>query len=403
MSRNDYDLSRFSRPMDAESDDDEPTDRFLRLACLSYTEPEMAAMALAMLAEDPLLASASPYALAACGRAEALATWLTDDPAAATREGGPHRWPPLLYLCYSRLALGDAVATMSVLLEAGADPNSGFLWKGLTSPFTALTGVLGGGERGESMHPQGVALAGLLLNADADPNDNQALYNRMFLPDDEHLDPLLSSGAGRPHASPWRELLGAAYPSPEEMMGEHLRSAAEKGFTARVRRLLEHGVDPNTVGYHPILGDATAYEIAVRNGHPEAAELLARAGGHSDRIELVDVVLSAVLSGGPVPDEVTDLPSARPDAMRLAAEQHGIDALERLLARGYDVSTPGQYGTTALHEAAARGDTSMARWLVAHGADLGAEDDRFGSTPSGWASHLGHPELSAELSPGASQ
>jgi len=98
-----------------------------------------------------------------------------------------------------------------------------------------------------------------------------------------------------------------------------------------------------------------------------------------------------------------DLPSARPDAMRLAAEQHGIAALERLLAVGYDVNTPGQHRTTALHEAAARGDTEMARWLVAHGADLAAKDDRFHSTPSGWASHLGHPELSAELHPVAPQ
>jgi hypothetical protein len=386
--------------MNPESDDDGPVDRFLRLACLSYTEPGVAAQALVMLAEHPVLGTASAYTLAACARADDLTALVADDPGAATRDGGPHGWPPLLYLCYSRLDIGDAVASMRVLLEAGADPNSGFLWKGLTSPFTALTGVLGGGERGEPMHPRGGALADLLLDSGADPNDNQAFYNRMFLPDDEHLGPLLSHGAGRPHASPWRDRLGTAYPSAEEMVGEHLRSAAEKGFTGRVRRLLAHGVDPNTVGYHPILDDATAYEMAVRNGHPEAAALLVEAGGHSDRIQPADLLLSAVLAGAePIPDGVAELPAVRPDAMRLAAEQHGVDALERLVAVGYDVSAAGKHRTTALHEAAFRGDTEMARWLVAHGADRSAADDRFHSTPSGWASHEGNSELSTELSP----
>lgn len=392
-------IDSLARPMDGSSEGDAPADRFLRLACLSYTEPEVAGQALAMLDDDPALATASAYTLAACARADELAVLLADDPGAASREGGPHRWPALLYLCYSRIGLGDPVATMHVLLAAGADPDSGFLWKGLTSPFTALTGVLGGGERGEPMHPQGVALAQLLLDAGADPNDNQAFYNRMFLPADEHLGPLLAHGAGRPHPSPWRDRLGSSYPTPEEMVGEHLRSAAEKGFTERVRRLLAHGVDPNTRGYHPILGDATAYEMAVRNGHADSAALLAAAGGHSDRLGTADLVLSAVLAGTSPPPGEVDLPRLRPEAVQLAAELHGIGALERLLAVGYDMSAPGRWGTTALHEAALSGNVEMARWLVDHGASLEALDDRFHSTPAGWASHGGHASLAAELAP----
>src|SRR6185312_6976584 len=111
--------------------------------------------------------------------------------------------------------------------------------------------------------------------------------------------PLLGHGAGRQHPSVWRDRLGDAYPSPAQMVGEHLRTAAERGFTARVATLLAHGVDPNTRGYHPILGDSTAYEIAVRNGHAAAASLLAAAGGHSDRIEQIDRVIGAALAGEP--------------------------------------------------------------------------------------------------------
>ncbi|GGV43080.1 hypothetical protein GCM10010293_49480 [Streptomyces griseoflavus] len=52
-----------------------------------------------------------------------------------------------------------------LLLECGADPNSGYLWEGLTSPFTALTGAFGGGERDEPAHPQALELARLLLRS----------------------------------------------------------------------------------------------------------------------------------------------------------------------------------------------------------------------------------------------
>jgi hypothetical protein len=277
-------IAAWTREMDPVDSDDDGIDTFLRLACLSYTTPYAAEDARARLQGEPSLADTTAATLAACGRAAALADLLARDPGAVSREVGPHRWPPLLYLCYSRLDVGDPIATLRVLLDAGADPDSGFLWHGLPSPFTAVTGVLGGGERDEPPHRHAVTLATMLLDAGADPNDNQAFYNRQFRPDDTHLPPLLGHGAGHPHPSVWRDRLGDAYPSPAQMVGEHLRTAAEHGFTARVETLLAYGVDPNTRGYHPILGDWTAYEIAVRNGHTAAAGLLAQAGGHSDRV-----------------------------------------------------------------------------------------------------------------------
>ena len=404
-------LAAWTREMDDVDADDDPVDAFLRLACLSYTAPYAADDARVRLQGDPSLADSTPGTMAACGRAEQLAELLDRDPRAVSRETGPHRWPPLLYLCYSRLDLGDPIATLRALLDAGADPDSGFLWHGLPSPFTALTGVLGGGERDEPPHRQAVTMATMLLDAGADPNDNQAFYNRQFRPDDSHLAPLLGHGAGRPHPSPWRDRLGAAYPSPTQMVGEHLRSAAEKGFTARVETLLAHRVDPNTRGYHPILGDATAYEIAVRNGHTAAASLLAEAGGRSDRIEDIDRVIGAALAGEPaigaapvgepIPAELPDSPAGlvarRPDAMRLAGEQHDVAALGRLLDLGYDVDAAGPNGRTALHEAALRGGGEMVRWLIDHGADPARKECDFGATAAGWAAHAGHRDLAAWL------
>ena len=57
-------------------------------------------------------------------------------------------------------------------LEAGADPNAGYLWHGLPTPFTVLTGVFGEGELGpvrQPRHPHSLALARLLLESRTRP------------------------------------------------------------------------------------------------------------------------------------------------------------------------------------------------------------------------------------------
>lgn len=395
-------LEVWGRDMVSSRASDDPVDAFLRLACLSYTDPYVSNRAVELLRAEPSLATATAATMAACGEAVALRDLLDRDPAAVAAVSGPHDWPPLLYLCYARLDVGDPAGTLRVLLEAGADPDAGFLWQRFPSPFTAVTGVLGGGERGEPAHPQAIPLVMMLLDAGADPNDNQAFYNRQFRADDSHLPPLLDHGAGHPHRSPWRERLGAAYPSPGEMVGEHLRTAAQQGFTERVRLLLAYGVDPNTSGYHPILGDQTAYELAVRNGHRAAAELLAAAGGRSDRIEESDLLLSAALAGDAEGvtgrrEHAASLVTGRPDALRLAGELHGEEAIRQLLDLGYAIDAAGPDGRTALHEAALRGDAELCDWLLARGADPGLRDRDFGGTPADWAAHAGYVDLASTL------
>src|SRR6478672_8633329 len=162
-----------------------PADRFCRLACLVYSEvdyPDRWTTARALLAEHPEI--------------------VTDSIAAAA--GAADR-----YLRCARL-----------LLDAGADPDAGYLWQGLPSPFTALTGVFGEGEQGagkQPRHPHSLQLARLLLTAGASPNDGQALYNRMFRPDDSHLELLFEFGLGRGDGGPWKRRLGEAAESIQQM------------------------------------------------------------------------------------------------------------------------------------------------------------------------------------------
>ena len=77
----------------------------------------------------------------------------------------------------------------------------------------------------------------------ADPNDGQALYNRMFEPGRDHLELLFEFGLGAGDGGPWKARMGDALDTPEQMVRGQLRWALTHGMTERVRLLVEHGVD----------------------------------------------------------------------------------------------------------------------------------------------------------------
>ncbi|MEU4404092.1 hypothetical protein AB0F88_06170 [Streptosporangium sp. NPDC023963] len=278
-------LARHSRSPHLVPRSADPVAEFLRLACLPYgnDDPSRRREAARALALDPGLAVASVHTMAATGQAEAMAATLAADPAQARAEGGPYRWEPLLYLAYSRVEGGDAPRTARLLLEHGADPDAGYLWEGLPSPFTALTGAFGGGERGEPPHPRSAELARLLLEAGADPNDSQTLYNRGLCgfgsDDTEHLELLFEYGLGRGDGGPWHRRLGPAHATPEQMLQDEVFTAVIRRRPRCLRLLIEHGAGLDGPGTgHPIFEGRTPYELAVLGGHSELAGMLAEAG-----------------------------------------------------------------------------------------------------------------------------
>lgn len=166
-----------------------------------------------------------------------------------------------------------------MLLEHGADPNAGFLWRGLLPPFTALTGALGRGEQDQPRHPLASALARLLLEAGADPNDGQALYNNGLAgtarDDPSHLALLTEFGLGTDRSGPWYRRFGSQLTAPSELLDDELEVAALRGLSNRMRFLVNLGLDlERGVGR----SGRTPIRLATEGGHREVADLLTAAG-----------------------------------------------------------------------------------------------------------------------------
>ena len=370
-----------------------------------------------ILERAPGLAEDNVYVGAATADADALRRVLAADPAAASREGGPFQWEPLCYLAYARhdpaISLEATLETARLLLDAEADPNSGYLWHGLPTPFTTLTGVFGEGEAGPvraPRHPHSLPLARLLLEAGADPNDGQALYNRMFEPGNDHLELLFEFGLGTGDGGPWRRRLGDALDTPAEMVRGQLAWAVTHGMTERVRLLVEHGVDVTA----PLDG-VTATSMAATTGHADLVDYLVAHGAPPLDLPPADAFVAAALAAdrprlgrllADYPGLAGELRAARPALITWAAACGNPAAVEILAELGFDVNAKGrtdmpsdQPWQTALHKAAEDGNVELARTLLRLGADPDIRDHRFDSTPLGWARHFGQQAIIELLEP----
>lgn len=407
------------RPGDVPERED-PAEEFLRLACLSYESDEPAARGRArvLLDADPAIATATIYTAACVASPVLVQRFLEVDRRLATSEGGPYDWTALCYLAYARhdpdVAADDVRTTARLLLDAGADPNAGYLWHGLPTPFTALTGAFGEGELGpenQPRHPQSLALARTLLEAGAEPNDGQTLYNRQFRPDDDHLVLLYEFGLGQGDGGPWKRRMGDALETPAQMLSHQLWWAITHDFVDRVRLLVANGVDVDT----PDRDHRSPIEMATMSGNAEIVELLLEHGASRPSLDAVDELLAAAVAGDRAaverlradrPELAADARRRRPGAIVTAASAGRADAVTLLLDLGFDVDALGRSDApldgeweTALHAAVMNDDEALVRQLLASGADPTVRDHRFDSTALGWAQHFDHADLIELLTP----
>lgn len=377
--------------------DEVATEDFLSLVCLTYGDdhPSRVERGIAMAPVEP----SDVWTAAAMGRVRSV-----DD---ASAQGGPFQWEPLMYLCYSRFPMSetDALTTARVLLDAGADPNVGYLWHGFPTPFTALTGVLGAGEGNQPAHPWWEPLARLLLERGANANDPQALYNRQFRPGTAHLELLFEFGLGQGDGGPWQARMGSQIETPTQMVHHQLRWAIHHGMLDRVQLMADRGVDlhapfdqyPNWAAG---ANGRTPIEFAALCGHDHIVDELTRRGVDMVWTSPVDQYVGAILAGRtPVGDASVQRTALeqRPSLVVQAAATGRLEAVRMAVQCGFDVNALGradapveQPWQTALHTAVERNSQSMIDLLLELGADPSIEDARFHAPPAGWAEHFGY-------------
>ena len=391
-----------------------PVDVLLRLACLTYAgwHPGHPARAARLLADDPTLARADIYTAAALGDVAGVKAFLTATPGMVNRKGGTLGWEPLLYACYSRMTMPNehhsTLAVAQLLLSSGADANAGFLLSG-SYAFTALTGAFGRGEDWDNQppHPDSMPLARLLLDAGADPNDAQSLYNRHFQPDDEHLRLLLAYGLGKASSGPWLARLNDRRVTPAQLLIEELGAAAKHNFAARVALLVEHGVDVNAM---TLRSGRTPYEEALREGHAQLASYLHRHGARKIELDPLEAFAVSCVNGrrtdahNRLRDDPTLMerlgPFRRVELLHRAVDAKNKDGVRLVLELGVDINAMvpcTALDRAVLHNAAGWGGLDMVQFLIALGADPFLRDQSFQSTPIGWAYHNHQSDVVAYL------
>ncbi|OMQ46178.1 MULTISPECIES: ankyrin repeat domain-containing protein [unclassified Ensifer] len=377
--------------------------RFLALATVSYfgdiaADPERYAQAKALLDEHPEIARESIHVAAALGDGDAIDRWLDTDPKLSGKRGGPYDWEPLLYAAYARVPGRSSLAAAERLIACGADANAFWMDDGQYR-FTALTGVFGQGEAGKERqpeHPDCVAFAELLLKAGATANDSQALYNRMFEPDNTCIGLLLRYGLSAKDRNNWlvRED-GQLIENSERVFDYQLAWALEKKMTDRVRLLVEHGADVNRV-----VKGRTPYQWAELGGDPTLAGYLVAHGATVAELTDVDRLARAIGEGNATAAKalaagdaalVSRTQAAHPAILHEAAGEAQPAQVALMLSLGFDVNR--MTSRTPLHEAALHGHIEMAKLLIAHGANTMARDPYHHAPPIGWAEYNGKADM----------
>ena len=362
----------------------------------------------AILAKHPEVAGASIHTAAVTGDDGAVRRFIAQDPKNVTAKSAPYGGDALNYLGLSKYLRLDPTRSdaflraAAALLDAGADPNTGFWTTGqYPERETALYGAAGVAHH--------AALTRLLIQRGADPNDDEAVYHSPESSDNGAMQVLVETGRVtaenlvmmliRKHD--WHDYEGAKWLLEHGTDPNHARqrgwgplhhALARDNSLAMVALLLEHGADTTAAQ-----DGVTAVARAAREGRSDVLELFEQRG-IPIALHGVDRLIAACATG--------DAASARSIAERephlvvevkamggeLLARFAGTDnppGVRQLLDLGVDVAAPftegdGYHGepknSLAIHVAAWRGRPAVVELLIARGTPIDPPDAN-GRTP----------------------
>lgn len=374
----------------------ELVDAFIQAACVpldkSHASGSLEA-AREILVWHPEVAAADIHSAAILGNDSAVRQYLQVDSQHAVARGGPYRWDALTYLCFSRFLRLDKTRSdgflraATALLQAGADPNTGFHSdEHLPSPTfeSALYGAAG------VAHHAG--LTQLLIDQGADPNDGETEYHAPEGFDNRAMEIIVESGRLNPmglttmlhRKLDWTDYKGVAW------LLEH--GANPNAVSHWGNRALDHAVGrDNPVRFFELLLDYGADPWLMTRESPNAF-IRAAAAGRADVLDLFGRRgFAFVLEGDPAflaacargdaksaammaqddPDLIDRLKRERPETLPNFAGAGNTAGVKILLDHGFDIEERSR-GQTALHLAIWRERLPTVKLLLSRGASVDA-------------------------------
>jgi ankyrin repeat protein len=362
----------------------------------------------ALLAAHPEVAGGDIHTAAILGDEAAVRRFLQADPANATATSPPYGGDALNCLCLSKYLRLDPARTdgflraATALLDAGADPNTGFWTTGqYPERETALYGAAG------VAHHE--ALTRLLLKRGADPNDEEAVYHSPETHDNAAMRALVETGRITPEnlslmlirKHDWHDVAGARYLLDHGADPNHPRTRGWPALHHALARdnalemfalLLDHGADPSSVA-----DGLSGVARAAREGRGDVLALLERRGILLE-LDGVDRLIAACARDhrtavrALVEQEPRLVSEVRALGGRLLARFAGTDnaaGVRHLLDLGVDVRAPFAEGdpyfgipenSLALHVAAWMGRPAVVQLLIGRGSPVDLPDAN-GRTP----------------------
>jgi len=361
----------------------------------------------AILAAHPEIASSDIHIAAILGNDAAVRRFLALDPKNVTAKSGPYGGDALVYLCLSKYLRLDRTRTdgflraATALLDAGADPNTGFWTTGQYPEFeTVLYGAAG-----VAHHPE---MTRLLLERGADPNDGEVVYHSPETHDNAAMKLVVETGRLTAESlammlirkHDWHDYEGVKYllehgadpnlKRPRGWRAIHHAIARDNDLEI-IKLLLDHGADPTL---HEEGESAVA--MAARRGRGDLLALFERRGIPIELHGALRLIAACARNDAAV---VRSIAQREPGLVHEVVAQGGkllaefagtwnTNGVRHLLDLGVSITAlyegDGYFDiakdSTALHVAAWKAHPPTVKLLIERGAPVDAKDGK-GRTP----------------------